>query len=308
MQITTQAIKTSTLHIAYEQTGADTGNSILMLHGFPYDVRQFDAVRDQLAGTDRRIIVPYLRGFGLTQYLSPETFRSGQQAALGKDIVDLLDALSIERAVLVGYDWGGRAACVAAALWPERVSALLSIGGYTIQNIAKSASTPQSVEQEHQFWYQWYFQTERGRLGLAANPDELCKCLWRMWSPAWRFTEDEFARTAASFHNPDFVDTVIQSYRHRYGNAPGDPALEDLESRLARQPVIAAPTIVLHGADDRVNPSSDSEGQERQFTGSYERQVLRGVGHCPPAEAPQVVSQAIESLLSHPGRSHRLVS
>jgi pimeloyl-ACP methyl ester carboxylesterase len=300
METRLHTIETPALHAAYEQTGPDAGEPILLLHGFPYDVRQFDEVRDRLAAKDRRILVPYSRGFGPTLYQSEDIFRSGQQAALGKDVIDLLDALQIERATLAGYDWGSRAACVAAALWPERVRALVSVGGYTIQDIARSAMTPQSAEQEHQFWYQWYFQTERGRAGLDQNRDELCKLMWKLWSPTWRFEDTFFAATAKSFHNPAFVPTVIQSYRHRYGNAPGDPSLEAFELRLAGKPKIAARTIALQGENDRVNPPSTSEGQEAQFTGHHERRLLPGIGHCPPAEAPDTVARAIEEVLVMP--------
>ncbi len=232
MATTTHTVSTPALHICYEQTGPDAGEPIVLLHGFPYDVRQYDAVRDLIAREDRRLIVPYLRGFQPTLYRHPDTFRSGQQAALGKDVLDLLDALQIARATLVGYDWGGRGACVAAALWPERVRALVSVAGYAIQDIAMSAATPQTAAQEHQLWYQWYFQTERGRSGLDQNRNELCKLLWSMWSPTWEFEEAYFLETARSFDHPDFVPTVIQSYRHRYGNAPGDPSLEKLEAQL----------------------------------------------------------------------------
>jgi pimeloyl-ACP methyl ester carboxylesterase len=287
---------TSTLQIVYEETGPASGDPVLLLHGFPYDVREYDGVRDRIATAGRRVIVPYLRGFGLTRYRSAGIVRSGQQAALGKDVVDLLDALKIERATLVGYDWGGRAACVAAALWPERVRALVSVGGYTIQDIAKAAVTPESAEQEHQFWYQWYFQTERGRAGLEQNRDALCKLMWRMWSPTWRFEDSLFEAAAKSFHNPDFVATVIQSYRHRYGNAAGDPGLEALEERLAQQPKVAVPAIVLHGECDSVTPPSASEGQKPRFSSYYERRVLPNVGHCPPAEAPEDVSRVIEEI------------
>lgn len=269
-----------------------------MPNGFPYDVREFDQVRGRIAVRNRRVLVPYSRGFGPTRYRSEGTFRSGQQSALGKDVVDLLDALKIARATLVGFDWGSRASCVAAALWPERVRALVSIGGYTIQDIARSAITPESAEQERRFWYQWYFQTERGRAGLDQNRDELCKLLWKLWSPTWRFADALFTTTAKSFHNPDFVATVIQSYRHRYANAGGDASLEALELRLAEKPKIAAPTIALQGEDDDVNPPSTSEGQEAQFTGYYERKLLPGVGHCPPAESPDTVAHAIEVVLS----------
>jgi pimeloyl-ACP methyl ester carboxylesterase len=238
-----------------------------------------------------------LRGFGPTRYRSPEVLRSGQQAALGKDIVDLLDALKIKRATLVGYDWGGRAACVAAALWPERVRALVSVGGYTIQDIAEAATIPQSAEQEHQFWYQWYFQTERGRRGLEQDRDKISKLLWKMWSPNWLFEESLFTLTAKSFHNPDFVSTVIHSYRHRYANAPGDPGLEALEARLAAKPTIAAPTIALYGKADRVDPPPSPGANACQFTGFFEERFLENTGHCPAAEAPDAVSQAIEDVL-----------
>lgn len=291
-----RTVLTSTLQIAYEQSGPAIGEPIVLLHGFPYDVREFDEVCDQIAQRGYRVLVPYSRGFGPTRYRTEDTFRSGQQAAIGKDVVDFLDVLELERAILVGFDWGSRAACVAAALWPERVRALVSVGGYTIQNIAQAAATPQTPEQEHQFWYQWYFQTQRGRAGLERNREEFCKLLWKLWSPTWRFSEVLFAATARSFHNPDFVSTVIHSYRHRYANSPGDPSLEALERRLATKPKISAPTVALQGEEDRVNPPPTSEGQERQFTGPYERRILPGVGHCPPAEAPQAVVDAVEHV------------
>lgn len=296
MRTTIHAAVTSMFQIAYEQTGPDGGEPIILLHGFPYDVREFDEVREHMASEDRRILAPYLRGFGSTRYRSADIFRSGQQAALGKDVIDFLDALEIRGATLVDYDWRSRAACVAAALW-ARIRALVSIGGYTIQDIAKAAVTSESAEQGHQFWYQWYFQTERGRAGLEQNRDELCKLMWKMWSPTWHFEENLFITTANSFHNSDFVATVIHSYRHRYANASGDPSLQGLEELLAGKPVIAAPTIALQGADDRVNPPSTSDNQETQFTGYYERRLLQGVGHCPPAEAPQAVVQALEDVL-----------
>jgi pimeloyl-ACP methyl ester carboxylesterase len=292
---------TPALKVAYQQTGPESGDPVILLHGFPYDVREFDAVRDRLTG--RRVIVPYLRGFGPTRYRSKEIMRTGQQAALGKDVVDLLDALAIPRATLVGYDWGGRAACVAAALWPERVRALVSVGGYTIQNIAKSAAAPESPEQEQQYWYQWYFQLECGRAGLEANRKKFCKLLWKLWSPTWAFDAKLFSETAKSFDNPDFVATAIHSYRHRYANAPGDTALEPLEAALAGKPEIKAPTIVLHGEVDTVNPPSTSEGRESQFADYFERRLLPNVGHCPPAEDPEAVVRAIGDVLRHSAQS-----
>ena len=296
--IESRTAETAALSLAYEMAGSEAGVPILLLHGFPYDVREYDGVRDRVVGKGCRVIVPYLRGFGLTKYRSGEVFRSGQQAALGKDVVDLLDALEIERAVLVGFDWGTRAACVAAALWPGRVRALVLANGYAIQDISRDAVTPDAPESEHSNWYQWYFQTERGRATLSQNRDAFCRLLWTLWSPAWWFPESLYASTAKSFHNPDFVSTVIHSYRHRYRALAGDPSLEEFERRLAERPKIAPPTIVLQGENDQVNPPTTSEGQEDLFTGHYERRLLAGVGHCPPAEAPNAVAKAIEDMLA----------
>ncbi len=292
----TRFINTATLNIAYEESGPSGGPAILLLHGFPYDVRQYDELRSTLNLPHARLIVPYLRGFGATSYRAADSFRSGQQAAIGKDVLDLLDALQIGQAVLVGYDWGGRAACIAAALWPDRVRGLVSTG-YNVQNIAKSAATPQAAEQEHQLWYQWYFQTDRGRLGLEQHRRDICRLLWTMWSPQWQFHEKQFLETAASFDNADFVDTAIHSYRHRYGNAAGDPALESLEDLLASQPDIRVPSITVHGEDDRVEPASVSAEEASHFKSLYHRRIVPGAGHCIPAEAPAAMSRAIHDIL-----------
>jgi pimeloyl-ACP methyl ester carboxylesterase len=248
-----------------------------------------------LARAGFRVLVPWLRGFGPTRFRDPRTPRSGQQAALGADLRDFMDSLGIERAILAGYDWGGRAACVAAALWPERVRGLVTVNGYAIQDIAR-AGAPADPAQEQRYWYQWYFHTERGRAGLAKNRRELSRLLWRLWSPNWAFDDAAFEATAASFDNPDFVDVTIQSYRHRYGNAPGDPACEALEERLAAQPSIAVPTVVLHGECDGVGPPEHSAGAARHFSGPYERKVVPVAGHFLSREAPQEVADAIISL------------
>jgi pimeloyl-ACP methyl ester carboxylesterase len=290
-------VRTGTLEIAYEESGSGDGTSVLLMHGFPYDVRAYDDVVPLLVAAGCRAIVPYLRGYGPTRFLSTHTPRSGQQAALGKDLLDLLDALRIDRAALAGYDWGGRAACIVAALWPQRVRALVSGGGYNIQNIAVSA-TPAPPEAEYRYWYQYYFHTERGRAGLAANRRELCRLLWRLWSPNWKFDDATYARTAASFDNPDFVDVVIQSYRHRYGYAPGDPAVESIEQRLAAQPKISVPTIVLHGEASGVGPPGQSERHARFFSGPYQRRVIPVAGHYLPAEAPREFAGALLELLA----------
>jgi pimeloyl-ACP methyl ester carboxylesterase len=289
-------VRTGTLEIAYEESGPADGTPVLLMHGFPYDVRAYDDVVPLLVAAGCRAIVPYLRGYGPTRFLSTDTPRSGQQAALGKDLLDLLDALRIDRAALAGYDWGGRAACIVAALWPQRVRALVSGGGYNIQNIPASA-TPAPPEAEYRYWYQYYFHTERGRAGLTANRRELCRLLWRLWSPHWAFDDATYARTAASFDNPDFVDVVVQSYRHRYGYAPGDPAVESIEQRLAAQPKISVPTIVLHGEASGVGPPGQSERHARFFSGPYQRRVIPVAGHYLPAEAPREFAGALLELL-----------
>jgi pimeloyl-ACP methyl ester carboxylesterase len=285
------------LEVAYEEAGPADGMPVLLMHGFPYDVRTFDAVTPLLATEGCRVIAPYLRGYGPTRFLSADTLRSGQQAVLGHDLRRLLDALAIPSAVLAGYDWGGRAACVVAALWPERARGLVSCGGYNIQDIAASGR-PQPPESEYRHWYQYYFHGERGRAGLAQNRRELTRLLWRLWSPNWKFDDAAFERTAVSFDNPDFVDVVIHSYRHRYRLVAGDPSVEALEQRLAAGPPITVPTVVLHGTDNGVTPARGSERHASAFRGPYERRVLPGVGHNVPTEAPREFAGAILSLLS----------
>jgi pimeloyl-ACP methyl ester carboxylesterase len=290
-----KTVHTPTLEIAYEESGPAVGPPVVLLHGFPDDVRAYDGVAPPLAAAGWRVLVPYLRGYGPTRFLDPRTPRSGQQAALGHDLKEFLDALGLERASLAGYDWGGRAACIVAALWPDRVVALVSIGGYNIQNIVRSGE-PAAPDREYRLWYQWYFHTERGRAGLAANRRPLCRLLWELWSPNWRFDDATFERTAVSFDNPDFVEVVIQSYRHRYGLAAGDPTLQPIEDRLAAQPPIGVPTIVLHGACDGVSLSESSEAHARFFTGPYQRRVIPIAGHFLPQEAPAALIEALLEL------------
>jgi pimeloyl-ACP methyl ester carboxylesterase len=288
-------LRTATLEIAYEEYGAPAGVPVILLHGFPDDPRVYDGVVAALAQSRCRLIVPYLRGYGPTRFLDQGTPRSGQQAALGKDLLDLMDGLSIPTAILGGYDWGGRAACVVAALWPERARGLVTVCGYNIQNIAQ-ARTPADPDREQRLWYQWYFQTERGRAGLAANRRGISRLLWELWSPNLRFDDALFGDTAASFANPDFVDVVIHSYRHRYAAVPGDPALEELERRLAARPVITVPTVSLHGESDGVHPPEETEGHARMFSGRYRRRVVPVAGHFLPREAPEAVAEAIMEL------------
>jgi pimeloyl-ACP methyl ester carboxylesterase len=289
--------RTPTLDVAYEERGPADGAPVILVHGFPDDVRTWDAVVEPLAAEGCRTIAPYVRGFGPTRFRDAATPRSGQQAAIGQDIVDLMDALGIARATLVGYDWGGRGACIVAALWPERVGGLVAINGYAIQDIAAASVAPAAPEQELAFWYQWYFHTERGRAGLAANRRPLCRLLWQLWSPHWRFDDATYERTAASFDNADFVAVAVHSYRHRYGAAPDDPALAAIEARLAARPTIAVPTVSLHGAADGVNPADRSATERRFFTGPYRREVVPVAGHFLAREAPEIVVAAARGLL-----------
>jgi pimeloyl-ACP methyl ester carboxylesterase len=288
-------VKTAVLDVACEQSGPAGGVPVLLLHGFPYDPRCFDDVVAIVNAAGFRTIVPYLRGYGGTRFLSADTPRSGEQAALGQDLLELLDALGIQKAVLGGYDWGGRAACVVSALWPERVAGLVSCTGYNIQDIPNSHK-PADPEQEVRLWYQYYFHTERGRNGLTEKRRAMSRLLWKMWSPAWAFDDATFDRSAASFDNADFVDVVIHSYRHRTGNVPGDPRYASVEARLAAQPTINVPTINLHGAVDGVNPVPVTDGKSKYFTAEYQRRVLDNVGHNPPQEAPQAFADAILQL------------
>jgi pimeloyl-ACP methyl ester carboxylesterase len=291
--------RTSVLEIAYEESGPAEGTPVFLVHGFPDDVRTWDGVAAPLAARGYRVIVPYLRGYGPTRFLSPNTMRSGQQGAIGSDLRELMDALGIERAFLAGYDWGGRAACITAALWPERVRGLVSVGGYNIQNIAANAK-PEPADQEWRFWYQWHFNTARGVAGLAANRHDICRLLWKTWSPNWAFDDATYAATGKAFDNPDYVDIVIHSYRHRYQAAPSDPAYEEIERRLALRPKIPVPTVVLHGAADEVDVPETSAHHAAYFTGFYRREVVPVAGHFFPREAPGKVVDAILELAATP--------
>src|SRR5215475_481360 len=269
--------------------------AVVLLHGYPFDARAFDGVIPIVNAAGFRTIVPYLRGYGPTRFLSSDAIRSGEQAALGMDLLELLDALQVERAILAGFDWGGRAACVVSALWPQRSRGLVTCTGYQIQDIANS-DKPADPEQERRFWYQFYLSTGRGRKGLTQMRNEIGQYLWKLWSPNWDFDEETYRQTAKSFDNPDFVDVVIHSYMHRIHNAPGDPRYAPIEAQLAALPKIGVPTIVIHGADDEVNPVKRSEGHQRFFTGPYERRVFERVGHNPPQEAPEEFAGAVLDL------------
>ena len=293
-----KTIRTDTLEIAYEENGETNGKPVVLLHGFPDDPRAWDGVVGPLTKDGFRTIVPYLRGFGPTRFLHADTLRSGQQAALAYDLNGLIEGLKLKQPILAGYDWGARAACTVAALWPAKVAGLVSIGGYNIESIIRD-QVPASARQEYSGWYQWYFQTERGKAGLEQNRREICRLLWELWSPNWKFTDARFAETAGSFDNPDFVEIVIHSYRHRYGAAAGDPSLKAIERQLAGQPRINLPTIVLHGECDGVHPPGLSEGQEKLFSAHYERRVIPSAGHLLPREAPGAVTAAIRELAGY---------
>lgn len=294
---TLQTLDAGVLRVAFEHSGPADGTPVVLLHGFPYDVRAYDEVVPRLVAAGCRVVVPYLRGYGPTRFLSAATPRSGQQAALAHDLLALMDALGIERAVLAGYDWGGRAACIVSALWPERVRGLVSGGGYNVHHVA-SAMEPMAPEDEHRLWYQYYFHNERGRAGLARHRQALCKLLWQLWSPDWAFDDATFERSARSFDNPDFVDVVIHSYRVRYGLVAGDPACEDTERRLAEQPTIGVPTISLDGGNDGVMRADGSLRHRRFFTGPFSRRVIDRVGHNLPQEAPIAFADAVLALVA----------
>jgi pimeloyl-ACP methyl ester carboxylesterase len=294
---TSFTVRTPTLDIGYEAYGDAAGFPIVLLHGFPDDAHAWDAVAPPLAAAGYRVLVPYLRGYGPTRFLDPAAPRMAQQAAIAQDLLDFMEALGLERAALSGYDWGGRAACITAIMAPERVRALVTIGGYNVQNTL-AMSPIASAAEERAHWYQWYFNTERGRVGLEQQRHAICRLLWQEWSPTWRFDDATYNRTAASFDNPDFVPVVIHSYRHRHGNAPGDPRFDQVERHLATRPPITVPTIVLHGAEDTVSPPHRSAGHMALFPAGTARHVVAGAGHFMPREQPGAVVDALLTLFA----------
>ena len=293
--------QTPVLDIAYEETGDARGVPVILLHGFPDDVRAYDEVVGPLTRQGYRTIVPYLRGYGPTRFRDAKAPRMAEQAAIGQDVIDLADALEIERFAVAGYDWGGRAAAIAAALHPERVRAAVLIGGYTIQDVFGTPQ-PATPERERALWYQYYFNTERGRVGLERNRHAICRFLWETWSPTWKFAAATYEKTAVSFDNPDFVDVVIHSYRHRIGNAPGEPRFLETERLLARRPRIDAPTITLYGGSDGLGrPPAQNPNEGATFAKLVSRRVVEGAGHFMPRERPDAVSNALTELLTSRG-------
>ncbi|MFF2371294.1 alpha/beta fold hydrolase [Agromyces sp. NPDC058110] len=285
-------VETARLDVAYFEAGPADGQPVLLLHGFPYDIHSYVDVAPLLAESGFRVIVPFLRGHGETRFLSTSEPRAGQRAALGYDVVELMDALGIPRAILAGYDWGGRAACVVAALHPERVTALVAVNGYLVQDVGASMQ-PLAPELEAGFWYFFYFLTERGRLGLAGDPRGIARVIWRRNSPDWAFGEAELDRAAEAFENPDYVDVVIHSYRHRLGHADGAPEYARLEARLAQLPSIGVPTITLDGLADGNFPARDAAAAGARFTGPHEHRRVPHAGHDLPQEAPEAFADAV---------------
>ncbi|WP_374663220.1 alpha/beta fold hydrolase [Ramlibacter sp.] len=292
-----KSIQAGPLDVSYVDAGPADGPVVFLMHGFPYDIHAFAEVVPPLTQAGCRVIVPYLRGYGPTRFRDAATPRSGEQAALGADLLALMDALAIPRAVLAGYDWGGRACCVVAALWPARCTGLVSYKNYNLFDHSR-ALEPDTPANERSLWYQYYFHSERGREGLRRHRRGIARLLWETWSPTWRFDAATFERTAPAFDNSDFVEVVIHSYRHRYNLVPGDPAYAEIERQLAAQPPITVPTITFDGEDDGVRPPSPASAHAARFTGPREHHIVPGAGHNLPQEKPALFAQAVLRLLS----------
>jgi len=294
-----KTVRAGVLEIGYHESGDPEGFPVILLHGFPDDAHAYDGVAPLLAKAGHRAFAVYLRGYGPTRFLDPVAPRTAEQAAIGQDVIDFADALKLERFAVAGFDWGGRAACVASALHPERVRAAVLVGGYTIQNTVTPAR-PAAPDAARRLWYQWYFNTEVGRAGLEQNRRGLCELLWREWSPTWRFTDEMYNLTAASFDNPDFVGCVIHSYRHRNFNAPGEPRFVEIERKLAERPPILVPTIALHGGDDGFGRAAPeiSAAERATMPKLVAKRIVEGAGHFVPHEKPEAVAAAVLELLA----------
>ena len=290
-------VQTPMLNIGYEEHGDASGFPIILLHGFPYDIRSFDGVIAPLVEAGHRVIVPYLRGYGPTSFLDPDAPRMAEQAAIGQDVVDLATALEINRMALAGFDWGLRAGCITSILHPEMVAGFVAMGGYSVQNTVQKEQ-PAPAFREARMWYQWYFNTEQGRVGLEENRRDIIRHLWETWAPTWDYTDEAFNLSAPSFDNPDFVDIVLHSYRHRHMNAPGEDRFIEVELNLAEGPPVTVPSIVLRGADSGLGaPSQDPSADERNFTQLVARRLVSGAGHDLPVQRPDAVSAALLELL-----------
>ncbi len=280
------------LNVGYAEAGPADGPAVILLHGWPYDIHSYVDVAPLLASAGYRVIVPYLRGYGTTRFLSSETFRNGQPSAVAVDIIAFMDALKIQKATIAGFDWGARTANIIAALWPERCKAMVSVSGYLIGN-QESGKMPLPPKAELEWWYQYYFATERGRAGYDKYRHDFAKLIWQTASPKWDFDDATFDRSAASFDNPDHVSIVIHNYRWRLALAEGEPKYDDLEKRLAGGPVITVPTITLEG-DANGAPHPDASSYAKKFSGKYSHRVIKGgIGHNLPQEAPQAFAEAV---------------
>jgi pimeloyl-ACP methyl ester carboxylesterase len=288
----TRQIDAGVLNVGYVDAGPRDGPAVVLLHGWPYDIHSYAKVTPLLAAAGYRVIVPHLRGFGTTQFLSDETIRNGEQAALAIDVISLMDALEVEKAIIAGFDWGARSAGIVAALWPERCKGLVSVSGYLIGS-REANKRPLPPSAELAWWYQFYFATERGRDGYEQYRHDFAKLIWQTASPRWDFDDDTFDRSAASFENADHVDIVIHNYRWRIGSADGEPQYDDLEEKLAQGPLITVPTITLEG-DANGAPHPEAASYREKFTGPCAHHVLTGgVGHNPPQEAPRAFADAV---------------
>jgi pimeloyl-ACP methyl ester carboxylesterase len=294
-----KSVRTNVLEIGYHETGDGAAFPVILLHGFPDDAHAYDGVAPVLANAGYRALAVYLRGYGPTRFLDSTAPRTAEQAAIGQDVIDFAGALGLSRFAVAGFDWGGRAACVAAALHPDRVRAGVLIGGYLIQNTVTPPARAGAPEAVRRLWYQWYFNTEAGRQGLEQNRRGLCALMWREWSPTWHFTDDTFNLSAASFDNPDFVGCVIHSYRHRNFNAPGEPRFLQAEQTLAARPSISVPTIVLHGADDAFGRPAPAitDAERATFPRLLDKRIVEGGGHFLPHEKPAAVASALIDVL-----------
>ena len=290
-------VQTPVLNIGYGDHGNTSGFPIILLHGFPYDVRAWDEVVPMLVEAGYRVLVPYLRGYGPTSFRNPESPRMAEQAAIAQDVVDFAEALGIGQFALAGFDWGNRAACITSILHPQMVKAQVAIGGYSVQNTI-TRERPASAIAEARRWYQWYFNTEQGRVGLEENRKDIIRHLWETWAPEWNYTDEAFNRSASSFDNPDFVDITVHSYRHRHMNAPGEDRFVEVERKLAESPPILVPSIVLRGADSGLGrPIEDPSEDRENFPELVASRIVAGAGHDLPVQRPDEVSSALLELL-----------
>ena len=287
---TLKQVEAGVLNVGYAELGPVAGTPVVLLHGWPYDIHSYVDVAPVLAASGYHVIVPYLRGYGTTRFLSSGAFRNGQQSAVAQDVIDLMDALKIRKAIVGGYDWGARTADIMAALWPDRCKGIVSVSGYLVTNV-EANKRPLPPQAEWGWWYQYYFATERGRLGYDQYRKEFARLIWKNCSPSWNFDDATFDRTAASFDNPDHVAIVVHNYRWRLGLAPGEPRYDSLESRLNDVQTITVPTITI--GSDFDGAAADGAAYAKRFSGPYSHRVLKGIGHNVPQEAPDAFAQAI---------------